>query len=1277
MFDATPPRVAGVVRQAPASQFINASNVMFRVTFNEPVQNVDAADFTVNAGTLGDVAQINSTTYDVPIDGLNAFEGTLTLGFAGGQNVQDLSTNALANTTPTGLNQTYTLDHVAPTISSIIRSTSFAAGGPITFTITYADTNVGTSSLSASNVHLNTAGSAGGLLSFDGANGATRTVTIDNITGDGMLGISIDSDSAVDLAGNLAGAAGPIANVVVDNTRPTVSIGQPSSSLTAGGPITFTITYADIHFDQSTLGTGDITLNTTGTANASVSLDGGTGTTRTVTLTNITGDGWLGISIDAGSASDQAGNLSSSAGPSETFIVDNTRPQVEIGEPAEVGGGIRFSVLFTDFSTVAGNLSASNVHLNTTGTGTGTLSFESVSPAFWTVLVTPVSGSGSVSISIDGGAATDLAGNPSEAAGPSTQQLVHTMTAIAEDVTAPVGTRVGTFLAGHLSDNEGGANPGIAVIHFTGNGRWQYSANGSTWIDFGGLANPLVRLLSTNHQIRFVPAVNWTGQASLVYRAWDGTLGVAGGTLPLLVVGGASPFSAETGIVTSRVTPTNDAPLWTTPSLSAPVVDKPNVIAAGQTTAAFAEGAFRDVDGDPFAGVAVVGLTGTGGTWQFSVDDGANWTNFGAVSATTTPVLAGADRVRFLPVAGFIGKPTIQMRAWDGSDGTAGSLVNLTGTGKTGGRTAFSANVLTVTTFVNAAPTLGSIIGPALVTSEDKTSLPVTVAALLTSAQAADANAGTVLGAALVGASGPGAWQYSTDGGTLWMALGVVSDSSARLLPGTAKLRFVPAKNQTGQATLEYRARDRAVGVSGSMSNISAVGGATAFSEEIATAKVAINAVNDSPTWTKSSASAPLLDDQNALAMGILIADVCGGGLFSDADGDSVGVAVGALSDTTNGLWEFSRDDGDTWTPFGAVAVSTARLLTATDRIHFIANPNFNAKVSVQLRAWDGITGTPGGTADLSGTGKTGGATAFSANVLTVTSFTNAAPMLGSPAGPSLNTSEDTASAPVTVASLLVPALATDEDPGTILGVAIVGATGSGSWQYSTDNGATWKTLGSVSSSSARLLPSTAKLRFAPTRDQNGQATLQYRAWDRTNGSAGAVFNITHAGGATAFSDGIATATLNINPVNDAPVINPNVKPVLTPILPDNDNPPADPVAILLSGVTDADPDALGGIAITALTGLATGRWDYSLDDGSSWQTVGLVSKTSALLLRDTDRIRYVPNLGFRGSAALTFKAWDQTTGSAGATQTPTGNAFSLTTTVASVLVNTAPVLFA
>ena len=47
-----------------------------------------------------------------------------------------------------------------------------------------------------------------------------------------------------------------------------------------------------------------------------------------MTLSGITGDGTLGITIAAGTATDSAGNSAPGAGPSATFTVDNTAATV-------------------------------------------------------------------------------------------------------------------------------------------------------------------------------------------------------------------------------------------------------------------------------------------------------------------------------------------------------------------------------------------------------------------------------------------------------------------------------------------------------------------------------------------------------------------------------------------------------------------------------------------------------------------------------------------------------------------------------------------------------------------------------------------------------------------------------------------------------------------------------------------------------------------------------------------------------------------------------------
>ncbi len=118
--------------------------------------------------------------------------------------------------------------------------------------------------------------------------------------------------------------------VQIDTTPPTISISDPSVTLAnPGGTVSYTVTYADANFSSSTLSASDVTLNRTGTVDASVSVTSGSATTRTVTLSGITGYGALGISIVAGTAIDNSGNTAPAAGPSSTFAVNPTMETVQ------------------------------------------------------------------------------------------------------------------------------------------------------------------------------------------------------------------------------------------------------------------------------------------------------------------------------------------------------------------------------------------------------------------------------------------------------------------------------------------------------------------------------------------------------------------------------------------------------------------------------------------------------------------------------------------------------------------------------------------------------------------------------------------------------------------------------------------------------------------------------------------------------------------------------------------------------------------------------------
>jgi hypothetical protein len=98
-----------------------------------------------------------------------------------------------------------------------------------------------------------------------------------------------------------------------------------------------------------------------------------------------------------------------------------------------------------------------------------------------------------------------------------------------------------------------------------------------------------------------------------------------------------------------------------------------------------------DPDSGALEGIAIYSADTSHGTWEYSLDNGANWNPLGAVSEASARLLASdaATRIRFKPASNFNGtvNPAITLRAWDRTSGTNGGTGNTT---THGGSTAFS-----------------------------------------------------------------------------------------------------------------------------------------------------------------------------------------------------------------------------------------------------------------------------------------------------------------------------------------------------------------------------------------------------------------------------------------------------------------------------------------------------------------------------------------------------------------------------------------------------------
>jgi hypothetical protein len=265
----------------------------------------------------------------------------------------------------------------------------------------------------------------------------------------------------------------------------------------------------------------------------------------------------------------------------------------------------------------------------------------------------------------------------------------------------PAGITVASLTGSSLGDVDAGALPGIAIIAATGTttGRWQFSTDGlNNWTSFGTLASTFGKvsssralLLDANHRLRYLPNPGYTLITSaplpaILYRAWDQTSGSAGQPKSIVAVGGTTAFSVQMQTARVRV---NDAPVLTSAARSLGPTASNRAFTA--TVAALLGSSVTDVGTGTRQGIAVTGLTtSAGGRWQFSLDGGATFFDFGMPAESAARLLRATDRVRYVPRKGATGTATITFRAWDQTTHAAGRLVDLTVVNALGLRAAFS-----------------------------------------------------------------------------------------------------------------------------------------------------------------------------------------------------------------------------------------------------------------------------------------------------------------------------------------------------------------------------------------------------------------------------------------------------------------------------------------------------------------------------------------------------------------------------------------------------------
>ncbi|MGJ8639704.1 MAG: beta strand repeat-containing protein [Opitutaceae bacterium] len=390
----------------------NADSLAFAIVFDEPVSNFDAfADLVVSGATTATGATFSGSesNYTVTLTGISG-DGSLALAVNTSSDVTDSAGNALASS-PTS--SAVTIDNTAPTVTSITpASTDSTNADSLAFAIVF-DEPVSNFDAFADLVVSGATTATGA--TFSGS-GDTYTVTLTGISGDGSIVLAVSTSSDVaDSAGNALASSPTSTAVTIDNIAPTVtSITPASTDSTNADSLAFAIVFDEpvSNFDVF----ADLVVS--GAATATGATFSGNGDTYTVTLTGISGDGSLALTVNTSSdVTDSAGNALATSPTSTAVTIDNTAPNVNSISPIGLDPG---NIAPADVEAIAYTIVFDEPVINfdafadlvVSGAATATGATFSGSGDTYTVTLTGISGDGSLTLAVNSASdIVDAAGN--------------------------------------------------------------------------------------------------------------------------------------------------------------------------------------------------------------------------------------------------------------------------------------------------------------------------------------------------------------------------------------------------------------------------------------------------------------------------------------------------------------------------------------------------------------------------------------------------------------------------------------------------------------------------------------------------------------------------------------------------------------------------------------------------------------------------------------------------------------------------------------------------
>ncbi|WP_181690008.1 Ig-like domain-containing protein [Stutzerimonas zhaodongensis] len=498
--DTVAPTVHGVGSSAANGIYKAGDAVSVQVSLSEAVTVTGTPQLTLETGASDRVANYASGSgtntlnfiYTVQAGDLSAdldYQSTTALALNGGT-ITDAAGNSgvLVLATPgtagsLGANSAITIDGVAPAFAggaTVPASATYGTGQSLDFTVTYdeavtVDTTGGTPCITLT---LGTGGTVpADYVSGSGTNTLTfrYTVAAGDQDANGIelaSAITLNGGTVRDTAGNDAALTGipfgSTAGVLVDAAAPSVS------SISLMGPAktnATSVSYA-VTFSKAVTGVdlSDFELASTGTASGTVTSVSGSGSSYTVTVGGITGDGTLRLALQSSGTgiTDVSGNpIAAGFTSDQAYIIDNVAPAApsvpDLSAISDSGISSSDNITHVTTPTFAGMAEAkTTVTLyDTDGAVLGTTTADSA--GLWSIASSAL-GSGTHTLTAK---ATDEAGNTSAASAGLALTIDTTAPAVPGTADLAAGNDSGTSNADNVTNSTTPTFTGTAEANAT------------------------------------------------------------------------------------------------------------------------------------------------------------------------------------------------------------------------------------------------------------------------------------------------------------------------------------------------------------------------------------------------------------------------------------------------------------------------------------------------------------------------------------------------------------------------------------------------------------------------------------------------------------------------------------------------------------------------------------------------------------------------------------------------------------------------------------------